>query len=69
MAGAPETGGGSPPPVGEAAQPSLPLWAAILLVLSGVFLIIVETPNLLFFLGVVLVLVGVYVLLVRRRPN
>ncbi len=69
MAGAPETGGGSPPPVGKAAQPPLPLWAAVLLVLSGVFLIIVETPNLLFFLGVVLVLVGVYVLLVRRRPS
>ena len=69
MEGGSATEVGSPPPVGGAARAPLPLWAAILLVLSGVFLIIVETPNLLFFLGVAFVLVGVYVLLVRPRRS
>ena len=47
-------------------QPVAPLWAAIALVLSGGFLIVVATPDLLFFLGLVLFLLGLYLLLRRR---
>lgn len=48
---------------GVEGRPSYPLWAAIALFLSGAFLMVVETPNLLFFLGLVLFSLGLYVLL------
>ncbi len=48
------------------ARPSYPWWAAIALVLSGVFLMLVETPNLLFFLGLILSSLGLYVFLRGR---
>jgi membrane-bound ClpP family serine protease len=44
----------------------IPLWAGLSLVVSGLVLIVVETPNLLFFFGVGLLVLGVYALVKRR---
>ena len=49
------------PPAEALPAPRPPRWAALALVLSGMVLMIVETPNLLFFLGLAFSTVGLLV--------
>ncbi len=44
----------------------VPLWTAVALLMSGFLLLVLETPNLLFFLGVAFALLGVYVVVARH---
>lgn len=43
-----------------------PPWTSLALILSGVIVMIVETPNLLFFVGLGFVIAGLYVWLEQR---
>ncbi len=56
----------SPTPAVAGGRDTPPLWSGAALLLSGLFLMIVETPNLLFFLGAVFVIAGVYALVARH---
>jgi membrane-bound ClpP family serine protease len=40
-----------------------PRWVSIALILSGIVLIVLETPNLLFFVGLLFAVIGLYFLL------
>ena len=64
---------GAVDPVARAAPRGVhwPSWTAPALILSGIVLVVVETPNLLFFLGLGLVILGLYVWTQRRaaRPR
>jgi len=46
-----------------------PLWVAVATLVSGIVIIVVDTPDLLFFLGVGLALVGAYLFVLRHNAT
>ena len=62
---------GAADPIAAAAPQRVrwPSWTAPALILSGIVLVVVETPNLLFFLGLGLVFLGLYVWTQRRAAG
>ncbi len=53
----------------EPPQPTVqPAWPIAALLLSGLVIVVLETPNLLFFLGLILIIAGIVYALGARAP-